>query len=299
MVTPLLSRDALDVAGLERLVERIIGGGAHGLFLLGTTGEGSSLSHLLQDELIRRATAQVAERVPVIVNVTDPASVESVRIACIAADAGAEALAIAPPYYFPVEQSELACYVEKMAAELPLPVLLYNIPALTKTAFEVETIRRLMSNERIVGLKDSSGDIDYFRAVQRVTSDREDWSLFVGQEDFLADAIEAGGHGGICGGGNLFPELFVEWYGAVVNRDITKRHILGALVSQLQGVYGDTVTAPSVIRGLKCALSQRAICKDTLADPLAPLSAEERDRIEQLTSQLEVSITNALECKEK
>ena len=89
MVTPLHDRDALDIAGLERLVEHILDGGVQGLFILGTTGEGPSLSYRLRTELIERTCRQVAGRVPVLVGITDTAFVESVRMAHVAAEAGA------------------------------------------------------------------------------------------------------------------------------------------------------------------------------------------------------------------
>ena len=101
MVTPLLDRDTLDVAGLERLIEHILAGGVHGLFILGTTGETPSLSHRLRHELIERVCAQVRGRVPVLVGITDTSFVESVELGRKAAQVGAQALVLAPPYYFP------------------------------------------------------------------------------------------------------------------------------------------------------------------------------------------------------
>src|SRR3972149_2815409 len=120
MVTPLLDRDTLDVAGLERLIEHILAGGVHGLFVLGTTGEAPSLSYARRFELIERVCAQVQWRVPVLVGITDTSFVESVRIACKAKEAGAQAVVLAPPYYFPAGQPELLEYLQHLTPELPL-----------------------------------------------------------------------------------------------------------------------------------------------------------------------------------
>jgi len=141
MVTPLRARDELDVAGLERLIEHILSGGVSGLFILGTTGEGPSLSYRLRRELITLACRQVRGRVPVLVGITDTAFVESVNLARHAADAGADALVLAPPYYLPPGQPELQEYLEHLAAELPLPLFLYNMPGLTKVQYEIECLR--------------------------------------------------------------------------------------------------------------------------------------------------------------
>ena len=107
MVTPLRDRDELDVPGLEKLIEHILAGGVSGLFILGTTGEGPSLSYRLRREVIERTCKQVNHRVPVLVGITDTAFVESVGVARAAAEFGADALVVAPPYYLPEAQPEL------------------------------------------------------------------------------------------------------------------------------------------------------------------------------------------------
>src|ERR1700722_3121264 len=101
VVTPLLGRDELDAAGLERLIEHMLAGGVHGLFLLGTTGEAPGLSYRLRREFIERACRQVAGRVPVLVGITDTAFVEALNLARFAAEAGAQALVLAPPFSYP------------------------------------------------------------------------------------------------------------------------------------------------------------------------------------------------------
>jgi len=162
MITPLRGRDELDAAGLERLIEHILAGGVSGLFILGTTGEGPSLSYRVREQLIERTCRQVAGRVPVLVGITDTAFVESLNGARWAADAGADAVVVAPPYYLPEGQPELQEYLDHLLPELPLPLFLYNMPALTKVSFELATVRRAMDDPRIVGLKDSSGNMIYF-----------------------------------------------------------------------------------------------------------------------------------------
>src|SRR6188768_3170832 len=90
IVTPLLARDTLDVAGLEKLIEYQIAGGVAGLFVLGTTGEGPSHSYRLRRELIERTCQFTKGRVPILVGITDTSFVESVNLACYSADVGAD-----------------------------------------------------------------------------------------------------------------------------------------------------------------------------------------------------------------
>src|SRR5512137_411822 len=110
LVTPLSDRDTLDAAGLERLIEHILAGGVHGLFILGTTGEGPDFSYALRRQLIERTCKQVAGRVPVLVGVSDTSRTESLAVARYAADCSADAVVITPPYYLSIGQPELCDY---------------------------------------------------------------------------------------------------------------------------------------------------------------------------------------------
>jgi 4-hydroxy-tetrahydrodipicolinate synthase len=285
MVTPLADRDSLDVEGMERLVEHIVNGGVHGLFILGTSGEAPSLSDRLRRELIARVCRQVGSRLPVLVGVTDTSIVETLALAHCAAEAGATAVVLAPPYYFPLSQPELLRYVRGLAAELPLPLMLYNMPKMTKVAFEPDTVRQLLDEPRIVGLKDSSRQLDYFVAVRQITRERPDWSLLVGFEHMLVDTIRAGGDGGVLGGANLSPRLLVDLYEAAqAGSEPRIEEIQRRLAIQRQ-IYSVGHGATASIQGIKCALSLRGICMDRMAEPFCALSADERRQVEAILHQ--------------
>lgn len=287
MVTPLRDRDRLDLEGLERLIEHILGGGVHGLFILGTTGEAPSLSHRLRCEVIERTCARVAGRVPVLVGITDTSFVESVQLAEHAAEAGAAAVVLAPPYYFPAGQPELQEYIEQMAAEVPLPLFLYNMPSHTKLSLEVETVARALELPRVVGLKDSSGTMVYFHKVQQLAARRPDFTLLMGPEELLGEAVLLGAHGGICGGANLAPRLYVDLYDAAVRGNLDQVRTLHAQVMRLSmslytvGSYGS-----AYLKGLKCALACVGLCDDFMAEPFRRFGASERERIKYHLDQL-------------
>ena len=292
MVTPLLGRDELDVAGLERLVERILGGGAHGLFILGTTGEGPSLSYCLRRDLIAHTCRQVRGRVPVLVGITDTAFMESANLARHAAEAGAEAVVVAPPYYMPEGQPELQEYLEHLVHELPLPLFLYNMPALTKVSFELETVRRAMDEPRIIGLKDSSGNMVYFHHAVSCVRQRADWSLLMGPEELLAAAVLAGGHGGVSGGANIFPGLYVQLYDAARQGDLPRTRELHALVMRISdSLYRIGRHPSSIIKGIKCALACLGVCDDFMAEPFHRFRIEERQQVERHLAELEAELT--------
>ncbi len=291
LVTPLCDRDLLDVAGLERLIEHILDGGVHGLFLLGTTGEAPSLSYRLRREMIERACRQVAGRVPVLVGITDTSPVDSLDLARYAANRGAAAVVMAPPYYFPLEQTELARYARRIATESPLPLFLYNMPMLTGLTFESETVRGLLDCPRILGVKDSSGDLGYFDQLVAIARQRPDWSVLVGPEHLLAETVARGGRGGVHGGANLMPRLFVDLYEAAVQGDAPRVARLQKDVACLGRIYELGTQAAAVIKGLKCALALAGLCADVMAEPLCQFGESEREQIRAILQEFERSRT--------
>lgn len=282
LVTPLIDRNELDHNGLARLLEHVIGGGVDGVFILGTTGEAPSLGYRLRSELIQQVCQKVAGRIPVLVGITDTSFVESTNLAEVAADAGATAVVLATPYYFPAGQTELLGYVRNIVAELPLPLVLYNMPSLTKVWFEVDTVRRLMEIESIVGIKDSSGDLDYFARLAALKSERPDWSVMIGPESMLVDAMRLGGDGGVCGGANIFPRLFVDCYRAVVGGDAPSVSRLQHRIEELGQIYTVGKYASRFIKATKCALSILGIADDFMAEPFHRFLPPEREKVREI-----------------
>jgi 4-hydroxy-tetrahydrodipicolinate synthase len=280
IITPLKDVDTLDVDGLERLIEHILAGGVSGLFVLGTTGEFSSLSYRLRNELVERVCKQVAGRVPVLVGITDTAIIESMNLAKHAADCGAEALVSAPPYYYGTAQPELIEYYENLAKKVPLPLYLYNMPVHTKVMIDPNTVRKIAEMSSVVGLKDSSANMAYFRSLQYAMRDYKEFQLFVGPEEMMADAVLLGATGGVNGGANMFPKLYVDLYNASVEKDFDKIKPLQEKVMQISSlIYTVGRYGSSYLKGLKCALSVMGICDDYLADPFHRFRAEEREKI--------------------
>jgi 2-dehydro-3-deoxy-D-pentonate aldolase len=279
LVTPLIGRDQLDILGMKRLVEHVLGGGVHGLFILGTTGEAPSLSYHLRRQWIDSVCELVAGRVPVLVGITDTSFVESVSLAQHAAQAGADAVVLSTPYYFPAGQTELTAYIDHIADELPLPLVLYNMPSLTKVWFNVETVEKLAAHKNIIGVKDSSGDLEYFKAILELKRLRPDWFVMIGREAMLGKAIQAGGDGGVTGGANLAPKLFVDFYHTLVSGDDGQAEMLSMRIERLQAIYDVGKYASRHIKATKCGLSLMGICDDFMAEPFNRFLPPERERV--------------------
>ena len=282
MVTPLEDWDTLDNQGIEKLINHILKGGVHGLFVLGTTGEAPSLSHQLRKEVIKRTLDQVGTKVPVLVGITDTSFIETINIAEFAAEAGASAVVLAPPYYFPAGQFELIEYIEHLEQRLPLPLFLYNMPSHTKMIFEPETVKKASELPGVIGLKDSSGNMVYFHQLQQLFRDQDDFKLFVGPEELLGETLVLGGHGGVCGGANLIPELYVSMYETSKGGDLKKMGELHERIMQVSSsIYSVGKYKSSYLKGLKCALSIMDLCNDFMAEPFHKFRETERGIIRQ------------------
>ena len=112
MITPLKNYEELDIHGLQNLIEHLISGGVHGLFVLGTNGEAPSLSYNLRKEVIKRTCELVNHRIPVLVGISDTSLAGSIEIAEYSKSVGTDAVVVAPPYYVAVDQEELIEYLE-------------------------------------------------------------------------------------------------------------------------------------------------------------------------------------------
>jgi len=290
MFTPLSGQDDLDVDGLGRLIEHMLAGGVHGLFILGTTGQALSLSNRLRRELIDCTCRLVHGRVPVLVGITDTSLVESVSLAQHAARSGADAVVTSAPPYYPIGQPELVDYIRNLAERLPLPLLLYNMPTHTKVKFGLETIQRVMELECIAGIKDSSGDMVYFNRLLALHSQRPDWSFLMGPEELLAQALYMGADGGVNGGANLCPRLYVEMYEAALANDRARVVKLQDSILQISGkLYGVGRHPSSLMKGIGCALSGLGICSDTLALPYRRFDTPERIQLQNALAEMGIT----------
>jgi 4-hydroxy-tetrahydrodipicolinate synthase len=295
MITPLTDTNCLDIKGLERLIEHILSGNVHGLFILGTTGEAPSLSYNLRYEMIKRVTQQVANRVPVLVGITDTSCIESLKIAEYSAEHGVTGVVLAPPYYFPSGQMELLEYLEHLVPELPLPLFLYNMPGCTKINIEPKTVLKASEIDGIAGLKDSSSDMVYFHKVKSLLADKPEFSLLTGPEELLAETVLLGGHGGISGGANIFPSLYVQLYEAAAKGDIERTRQLHEIVIQISStIYNTGQYNSRVIKGVKCSLSILGICNDYIAEPFHRFRKTEREKIEAYLKNIMVKTDQTL-----
>ena len=291
VITPMIDNDTLDVIGLENLLNRRIKGGVSGVFILGTSGEAQNISYNVRKELIKETCRIVEKRIPVLVGITDTSFSESLLLAANAALYGADALVAAPPYYFAPGQAELIQYYNDLANQLPLPLFLYNMPSHVKVMIEPETVLALSENPNIIGLKDSSANGVYFQKLIYLLRNKPEFTLLCGPEEMTAEVILMGGHGGVNGGANLFPELYVALYDAAASKDFEKLAELQSQVLRVSlSLYNIGKYASSYIKGVKTALNLLGVCSDYMAEPFHKFKDAERAVVKKKLIELGLDI---------
>ena len=294
LVTPLDESAGVDEPGLARLIERVVSGGVNGLFLLGTTGEAPSLTIDCKTKLVRAACDLARGRVPVLVNLTATAISEVFALAEAAAECGAQAAVLAPPFYYPLSQGELSGYFERIVPRLPQPVYLYNYPQIFKVPIGIETLERVSAMPRVLGLKDSSGDMEYFAAVRRRFPAGAGFGLYCGPDRCLSEALRLGADGGVSGGANLFPRLYADLFEAHRHGDNGTVDARQSVVDELvRTIYGVGEPGTGTIQGIKCALAELGICSAITAEPLGPVPREQVARIASAARSLEARLVGA------
>ncbi|MFO1001906.1 MAG: dihydrodipicolinate synthase family protein [Planctomycetaceae bacterium] len=280
VISPMKSADQLDVDAVDRVVEHLLQGGVSGLFVLGTTGEGPSLTYDMRRTMVERTCEQVKGRVPVLVGVTDTSLAESLALAQHSASCGAAAIVAAAPFYFDVSQAALEAWFRELADRSPLPLMLYNMPSCVGVTLDLGIVDSLSHHPNIAGIKDSGGDWAYFQKLCDRHRDREDFVIFMGPEELLAEAVAAGANGGVCGGGNLLPQVYSRLYLAAVRKDANEiAHWKQTIADVFASVYYDEQQQMKLIPGLKLAMEECGLCRRTVAPPLMAVSELHAQRI--------------------
>lgn len=273
LATPLSSDGGLDYPGLVRLSARIQSAPVSGICPVGSTGEGPLLSRSIRLDV----TKTISENVPIGVAVIPAAAGMTVRDVVedvtSYAKAGASAVLVPPPFYYPLDQRSVLAFYRSVALDSPLPVVIYNIPQMTKVPVSPEVVAELAMLDRIVGIKDSSRDFEYFSsvcaAVQR--SGASNFSPLTGTDTMLMASMLIGGKGTIAASANLVPELVCDLYNATL-----KSEFADALVLQQQLM--DVVFAVrkhGFPYGWKLALSLVGVCEPHPASPVVPPGGDE------------------------
>lgn len=278
LVTPIGEKGSFDESAMERLITHVTSAPVSGLFILGTTGEGPSLDYRTRREVVRSSLQAKPIDTPLLVSITDTSLVEMQSFSDYAAAEGADYLVVAPPYYLMPGEPEIFQWLDWLEANLPLPYYVYNMPGMTKVSISPKAVSHFLHFEKCRGFKDSSLDMIYLKKILAITGKREDFSVFVGPEELLLDALVAGADGGVNGGANAFPKLYVQTFEAFERGDYAGARALQAKICELSSrVYALGGYGPAVVKGIKGCLSLHGLTSGALVPPFDALTASQRD----------------------
>ena len=206
-LVPLDERGQINEPELRRFISWLIEHGVHGLYPNGSTGEFTRFSPEERRRIVRIVCHEARGRVPILAGAAE-ANVAETLAACEAyAGMGAQAVAIVSPFYYKLTPESVYAYFAEIARHSPIDLTLYNIPMFA-SPIDVPTIRRLAEFPRVVGIKDSSGDLAFMmRLISAVRPLRPDFSLLTGWEAVLAPMLMIGCDGGTHASGNAVPEV--------------------------------------------------------------------------------------------
>jgi len=207
--TPLTEADAVDREGVAHLMDWFIDAGCAGIFAIGSSGEGPSLTREMRFDMIDACADALGGRIPLLTGVSSPSYQETLIQAARAAELGADAIVATCPYYFFYGQSQLRDYFVALAEAAAVPLVIYDIPSRADNSLEVHTVLELAEHERIIGLKDSSGNFERGINLVQQLAGREDFVIMQGSEQLLGASALMGYQGAVMGMANACPKLFV------------------------------------------------------------------------------------------
>src|SRR4051794_1274568 len=206
-LVPLDDRGQINEGELRRFVSWLIERGVHGLYPNGSTGEFTRFNEEERRRIVRITCEEARGRVPILAGAAE-ANVKETLAACEAyVGMGARAVAIVSPFYFRLSPESVYAYFAEIASNSPIDVTLYNIPMFA-SPIDVPTIRRLAEFPRVVGIKDSSGDLAFMmRLIAAVRPLRPDFSFLTGWEAVLVPMLLIGCDGGTHATSGVVPEI--------------------------------------------------------------------------------------------
>ena len=224
---------------LRQQVERLLAGGVHGMFPLGTNGEAYALSFKEKEEVLATVIDQVKGRVPIYAGTGCITTAETIRMSRRAEEMGADALSIITPSFALASQKELYDHYVAVAKQVNIPIILYNIPPRTGNKLLPETVQALCRDvDVIVGAKDSSGDTENLKAYIRLTRELDkDVAILAGNDGAILTCLKEGGAGGIAGRANIWPATVAKIYDCFKAGDLEGAQAAQDAVAILQQTY--------------------------------------------------------------
>ncbi|HET8728372.1 MAG TPA: dihydrodipicolinate synthase family protein [Alphaproteobacteria bacterium] len=287
VVTPLTADFQVDFPSFTRVIEHLLSGGVHGLFILGSTSEVVFHDEATRRKILEHTVKVVNGRVPILAGVIDPTTDRVIGHAKVARSAGADAVVVTAPFYTRTSQPEIVDHFRYVRGDVDLPVIAYDIPVCVHSKLDRATVVTLAREGTIAGLKDSSGDDGAFRFALMDLADRRDVFLMTGSEIVVDSALAVGAHGAVPGLANVDPHGYVRLYEAARRGDWaaarTEQERLCRLFEIVRPGLPRTSAGAAGVGGFKTAMRRLGIIEtNVMARPQRTLNDSEAGEIDAI-----------------
>lgn len=276
MVTPITADGTLDQGAVGRIVDHLIAGRVHGVFVLGTTGEGPAVPQRTRDLLVKLVAERANGHLRVYAGVSEDAVAESATAGNRYFDAGVDAVIAHVPSAYEVRPKESLAYFTELAGRLSGDLILYNMPLTTNVSLPIEVCEESARKAKVVGIKDSENDPRRLGELLRVLGQQQSFSIFVGTGPLMAIGLLQGADGIVPSAGNLVPQLCRRFYDSVIQRDTHGTEALHAQLMAVSNVYQKGRTLGQSVAALKGAMTCLGLCGPDVFAPLTPITEVER-----------------------
>lgn len=277
VATPMQANEDLDLPRLRSFIDELLTAGVHGIFVLGTNSEFYALDEREKQEVIATAVAHVGKRAPVYAGTGAETTREAVRLTQMAEREGVAGVSVITPYFVLPTQQEIFNHYRRIAENTSLPVILYSNPATCGgVKIDVDTVAKLAEIPNIVGIKDSSGDLQNAMEFIRVVPER--FSVMMGRDTLIYSALIMGARGAVPATANIAPALLVEIYESFMRGDHAAAKAAQLRLNPVRLSLG-LGTAPG---GVKAALAMLGRSLGPCRAPVGPLPPEKQQQMREM-----------------
>lgn len=270
--TPLTSDGSVDQDALQKTIKHVISGGCSGLLVLGSSGEVTALSTQARRQVIATTVDAAEGRCSVIVGIASPSMNGALDDLVALNEVSVAAALVVPPFYGKLDQLEVERFYRILHDHSELPLLGYNIPAFTGIRIDVSTATQLADDGVLVGIKDSSRDLEYFQQIAMISpANGNPWMSYIGTDSLLLPALMFGASGGITLAASIAPSWTSALVRAVNMAEYTEASALQAKITSL--IFA--LRRGTFPAGAKAALSLLGFGGGELAAPASGLSVGE------------------------
>jgi len=277
LITPFTENGEIYEEGLRNLLEFQIKKGIHGVFLCGTYGSGPLMSLEQRKQVVEIAVDQIKGRISVITHVGSISTAEAVELARHSESLGVDAVAAVSPYYYRHDEGTVLEYYRELINTVEIPVYAYNIPKTSGFTITPPFLSKL-ANIGVKGLKDSGSNLIEFTHYVIRLRDHRDFNFIIGTEALLLPAMMLGANGCVSGFANIFPELVVELYDAILNKNYEEAAKLQLKVNKARMQLH---LAKSAIAACYALLKERGIDVGVPKRPILPVTDEELNQMKK------------------